>query len=581
MGTPGRPRPARAPGTTRPLGALRPLRALKTAALGLLLPAALLTAPGALLAGPGAGTAHAAPGDELVRVSTDAPGRFQIKPLNKAGEYADAIAAIKASPGITPLPDPLGTLAGTGHQGKAGTCYPAAFHPGADASGYCWNNEDDATGGPVGWTPQGLSPRVDRPSWQVASWHSGDNKFARLTFVDRSAAAPRFNHVLLVTPGGTTGFSALASHADSIVWKGDRLLLGSGRYVFEFDARNLMRVNTQDERVGIVGGNASAKFHNYILPISETYISSNQASEACLAGEGAKDVPGTASGTCVTSLSYSGDGRSLVSSEYVPNASGGRIVQWPDLKSGAATTATAVWRSPVHSMQGALLAEGSLFISGKCPASFDNGGEIRYKADGTPIPRENACIHKAAPGGAPSVLTAVPDMTQNLAYDPAEKRVWGISERYFEVRNRLVFSVAPTVTPVTAVRFKNIGSDKCLAPYGALIKPGINATQWDCNGKSPQNWYWDGRTIRNFSSRLCLTVEGASDSNGAQITQWTCNGSPYQDWTLRASAAGGAQIVSDGSKLCLTSHAGSAGNGANIVQWACDPTQIKHSWNGG
>ncbi|MER5887214.1 RICIN domain-containing protein [Streptomyces sp. NPDC001941] len=563
--------------TTRRSPTVRLARAFGTAATSLLLPATLLV-------GVNAGTAVAAPGDELVRTSTDSPDRFKIHPLNRLDQYTKAISAMRSSPGITPLSAPLDQLKGTGHQGKTGLCYPAAFHPGIAASGYCWDNEDDATGGPNGWTPQGLSPKVDQPNWQVASWHSSGNKHSRLTFVDRSGAAPRYNHVLLVVPGGAAKFSALEdTHADSIVWKGDRLLMGTGRSLHEFLLTDLMRVNTLDKRIGVdAAGNASALYHNYILPVRESYWTPDSTSEDCTAGEGTLDVPGNkASGSCLTSLSYSDDGKTLVSSEYMQNKSGGRIIQWPEFATGGTATATRVWRSPVYSMQGALLAEGHLFISGKCPDSFDNGGEYRI-VDGKKIPRENACIHKAVPGGKPSVLTAVPDMSQNLGYDPVSKRIWGISERWLETRNRLVFSVNTTPTPITAVRFKNIGSNKCLTPYGALIKSGITQTQWECNGKSPQNWYWDGKTIRNFSSRLCLTVNGGSDSNGARITQWTCNGSPYQDWTLRRnSAGGGAQIVSVGSNLCLTSDAGSPDNGAEIVQWACNPDQIKHSWNGG
>jgi hypothetical protein len=47
-------------------------------------------------------------------------------------------------------------------------------------------------------------------------------------------------------------------------------------------------------------------------------------------------------------------------------------------------------------MQGVVRAEGSFFISGACPSSFD----VSY--------REPACVHKGAPGHSTHVLTAGP-----------------------------------------------------------------------------------------------------------------------------------------------------------------------------
>ncbi|AZM56442.1 hypothetical protein DMA15_30890 [Streptomyces sp. WAC 01529] len=537
-----------------------PLRVVRAAVLTTILTAGLLA---------GGGVSHAA---SAVSEISD-PGQFK---LTKKYDFADQVEKLKANSRLTPVKDPLSALAGTGHTGKNGLCYPTPFHPGIGAEGYCWNNQDDSTGGPESWTPQGFAVKVDDPRWQAVTWHAseaeGAERFARITFVDRSSATPRFNHALLVLPDKVSTFRADGMHADSVVWKGDRITIGTGRRLLTYDINDLMKVQALDGTVGIwEDQTSSAHYHNYILPPRTEHTTTPLSGDRCTA------VTGTSA--CLTSLSYdSTGGGSLVSSEYVKDGPGGRIIRWPYSLGdtvGESKQATAAWTSPIHSQQGAVFAEGNLFVSGSCPESFDNSAD-----HGTGI---DSCIHKAVPGESPHVLTAAPDMTQNLAYDPVGKRVWGINERYkADEPRRVVFSIKTTPTPITTVRFKNIGSDKCLMQYGGSLNSGANAVQWSCNGKSPQNWYWDGQKIRNFSSNLCLTVSGASKSNGAQITQWTCNGSTAQNWTLRKNqAGGGAHIVNANSNLCLTSNSGSADNGANIVQWACNPQEIKHSWNGG
>lgn len=534
---------------------------LRAAALSTFLAAGLLA---------GSGVSHAA--DAISEIA--APGDFK---LTKKYDFGDQVDKLKANDALTVVKNPLSALAGTGHTGKKGLCYPTPFHPGIGADGYCWNNEDDSTGGAAeSWAPQGFAVKVGDPNWQAVTWHAKEiegstERFARITLVDRSSGTPRFNHVLLVLPDNLSAFRPDGMHADSVVWKDDRITIGTGRRLLTYDINDLMKVQELNDTVGIrEGGTSSAHFHNYILPPRAEYTT---------AAGGGTCTAVTGTSPCLTSLSYdSTGGGSLISSEYVKDGPGGRIVRWPyqlDGELGKSKQATAAWKSPIHSQQGAVYAEGNLFVSGSCPDSFDNSADHANGID--------SCIHKAVPGQSPHVLTAAPDMTQNLAYDSVGKRVWGINERHKAGEpRRVVFSIKTTPTPITSVRFKNIGSDKCLMQYGGSLNSGANAIQWDCNGKSPQNWYWDGQKIRNFSSNLCLTVSGASTSNGAQVTQWTCNGSAAQNWTLRKNqAAGGAHIVNAHSNLCLTTKSGSAANGADVVQWACNPKEIKHSWNGG
>jgi hypothetical protein len=223
-------------------------------------------------------------------------------------------------------------------------------------------------------------------------------------------------------------------------------------------------------------------------------------------------------------------------------------------------------------MQGAVYAQGSFFLSGLCPASFETG----YL--------ESACVHKGAPGASPHVLTAVPDMTQNLDWDSSTGRVRGVNEVIQSgkvvVPQRLVFAFSPTARSIATIRLKNVNSGKCLIPYGSSLNDGANVVQWECNGTSAQNWYWDGTRIRNFQSDRCLTVYGGSTSNGAEMTQWRCNGSAAQDWSRATGTAGGSLLVNGGSGLCLTLYGGSTTNGAFSVQWSCQSGSTAHNWTG-
>ncbi|MFE5086583.1 RICIN domain-containing protein [Streptomyces mirabilis] len=174
-------------------------------------------------------------------------------------------------------------------------------------------------------------------------------------------------------------------------------------------------------------------------------------------------------------------------------------------------------------------------------------------------------------------------MTQNLDWDASTGRVRGVNEVAQADRvlpQRLVFDFAPTARPIETVRFRNVSSGKCLLPYGGSLNDGAQVVQWDCNGTSAQNWYWDGSRIRNFQSDRCLTVYGGSTANGAEMTQWRCNGSHAQDWSRATGTAGGSLLVNGGSNLCLTTYGGSSSNGAVSEQWSCQADNAAHNWTG-
>ncbi|MGW0607441.1 RICIN domain-containing protein [Streptomyces sp. NPDC002640] len=477
----------------------------------------------------------------------------------------------------------LSSLAATGGYAKSGLCFPEPFHPGAGANGFCWNNSVDDSGSDRK-APQGISlPHTETTDgvwggrkWQVVSWHGAERdasnnpsvdtaypygNYAKLRFIDRGSAPPRYFDVFLgrlaadgtVTPSNGT-------HGDSVVWYKNNLLVGSGQHLEVFRLEDLM----------VTSGLNKPKGLDYFLPRAYRY-STTPIGDTDNCGTQTDNEP------CLTSLSLDRTNDALLSSEWVTKSSAhpGRIVRWPfDLSTGLpknGVSALGAWLSPIRSMQGVINIQGTFYVSGLCPGSFQTG----Y--------RESACVHKGAPGGYPSVVTAVPDMTQNLDYDSSTGRIHGVNEveQAGEVLpQRLVFDFDPTPSSVTPVRFRNVNSGKCLLPYGGSLNDGADVVQWTCQDNTAESWYWVGNTIRHFHSKKCLTVYGGSTSNGAVLNEWTCNGSAAQSWTRETGTAGGAVLRNGGSNLCMTIYGGSVDDNAVATQWSCQAGNVAHNWIG-
>ncbi|MEU2059582.1 RICIN domain-containing protein [Streptomyces sp. NPDC013455] len=530
--------------------------------------AATSTAAGAVLVaglvvGLGSGTASAA--TAITSAGTDG------MVLRYVTGYGDAIDHLgEKNPAL--IEQDLTKLAGTGASGKSGLCFPTPFHPGVDADGFCWNNAADDSG-TDGWAPQGFSvPHTAAGDgvygghrWEVTSWHHGTaNDLAKLRFTNRDTATPTYFDVLLVTAGADgTVQPQDKNHADGVVWYGDRLLVAHGRFLDVFDLHDLKY--DSDKPNGF----------SYVLPLRHTYRTTATAAETdtCAVADGPEP--------CLNGISFDRDHTALTTNEFL-DGSGGRIIRW-DFDTGtglprpAAGTApgdavpAAAWSSPVWKMQGVVQTGGTFYMSGKCPSTFDNS----Y--------REPACVHKGAAGTAPSVLTQVPDMAQNLDWDASTGRIRGVNEVAQSTQDkpqRLVFDFEPTARDITAMRLRNVNSGRCLTPYGASLNDGANVVQWECNGHSGENWYWNGSEIRSFLSNRCLTVYGASTANGANAVQWACNGSAAQRWSRVSGAGGGSMLVNGNSGKCLTIYGAGAGDGVQATQWSCDSTDPAHAWIG-
>jgi hypothetical protein len=439
--------------------------------------------------------------------------------------------------------------------GKAGLCWPTPFNPGVDARGYCWNNATDDDGS-TGWNPQGFSVPHDATGdglwggvrWEVVSWHNGDDSEDRLRFVNRSGSTPMYFDVALVVFSSSGAVTRRAGHADGVAWYGDKLYIANGRVLDIVDLGDLTAYDLGP--------------YHYVLPVRYTYVTS---SSPC--------VPATGSTPCLNGISFDRSRGALLTNEYYnADSSAGRLVSWPlNLSTGRPTGAAgAAWTTPVWKMQGVTYAGGDFFISGLCPSSYNNS----Y--------RQPACVHKGGVGQATSVLTEVPDMTENLDWDASTGRIRGVNEVAQSDRavpQRVVFDFSPTARAITVGRFRNVNSNMCLLPYGASLNDGAYIVQAPCDGKSAQNWYWNGNEMRSFVSNSCITVQNSSDAVNAHIVQQACNGSSYQFWS-RITGNSGSMLYSAGSRLCMVPYAGSKSAGADIMQGNCDANSLAYAWIG-
>jgi hypothetical protein len=125
--------------------------------------------------------------------------------------------------------------------------------------------------------------------------------------------------------------------------------------------------------------------------------------------------------------------------------------------------------------------------------------------------------------------------------------------------------------------FKAVHSGKCVDITGASALAGANVQQWDCSGRTNQQFrlrdagsgYYELRPMN--STGMCLDVFQASMVNGGNIDQWTCNGHTSQRWKLVPVPAGSGkfELVAQNSGLCMDVAGVSTLRGANIQQWGC------------
>ncbi|MFG3345070.1 hypothetical protein ACGF1Z_08380 [Streptomyces sp. NPDC048018] len=378
---------------------------------------------------------------------------FQLRPGNTFADNDAAIKAVEAQGAVT-VRNATQVLTSGGRTGRPGLCHATGLSASLSPAGFCWDKADDTSNSYTdagGWTPQGLTGSYDaqpgglwdgRPAF-LASWHFSRgmqtggahvaNEFSRVSLVNTEAGQVRYHHLLLVRPtlgaDGKGGFTGVSSHSDGVVWYGNKVFVANGRWLQVYDLRHIWQVNSSTEAVGVSGSTSSARWSSYALPMIGEYVTTADGG-ACSTGTG--DRP------CLNSLSLDRTGQDgLVSAEYRPGAAGGRVIRWA-LDANTALPyghATVAYSSPVWAMQGAATDGTDWYLAGDCPTGVGGGS-------GDPSGAPYSCIHKARANAAPHVLTTAPVYTQNLGYDPASGRIWGLNERINSTEGvRVVFSV--------------------------------------------------------------------------------------------------------------------------------------------
>jgi hypothetical protein len=348
----------------------------------------------------------------------------------------------------------MATLVSSGYSTRA-ICHPTDVHSTTAPIGFCWTTTDDTTGN---WYPQGITgsgdamngsdlyPTCDTCAGRkivAVSWHSGaaytefgDDTLARVSFADvtNGMADAVYSHALLVEPDTTgAGYHAIASHADGIMWYGNKLFLvtggdsgraGSDRVIRVFDVRHFWQMtSTASGTVGCTASACSAAYSKFALPEIGYYQFPDD--HIC--------TPVTGNDPCFTSVSLdrSSSPDAMVTTEY-QSGSGGRILRWP-LDGTSALLAPGSdgqvhpsegWSSPVYLMQGAVMTGNQGVIEGLCP---DGAPAVTYMPGGTSAtdgPYNKSCLHKFTVPSDRSSLdihywTTSPGNSENLSYWPA------------------------------------------------------------------------------------------------------------------------------------------------------------------
>jgi hypothetical protein len=117
--------------------------------------------------------------------------------------------------------------------------------------------------------------------------------------------------------------------------------------------------------------------------------------------------------------------------------------------------------------------------------------------------------------------------------------------------------------------FVDQASGRCLdADTNTIGDNGTTVQLWDCWGGDNQQWYRDGRQIRNRASGRCLDADtNTIGDNGTTVQLWDCWGGDNQQWT---KWVGEDQIQNWLSDRCLDADTGTIGdNGTKVQLWDC------------
>ncbi|MGW4052241.1 RICIN domain-containing protein [Streptomyces sp. NPDC004779] len=514
--------------------------------------------------------------------------------IDRASMYDANGAAIRGveKSGAVSKVTPAAVAGSRQHAGRA-LCHTTGMNGTFKYNGFCWDSGDDTTsayseGG--GWHPQGLTAAHDAEPGgtvggrhlYVASWFYGDkatgkDQFGRISLVDSTGDAWSYGHVMLVKPTGdeaNANFEAVTNvHADGIVWYKNKLFVANGGELQVYDFQYMWKMGTTAEkRVGIVNGVASARHHQWALPMVGRYVIGSTAHNPRYC-----PAPPQKGWACLGSLSLDRSGAvdHLVSGEYYTADKGpvARVMRWPlnetvqlpladNGDTIGSSTATGAFDVPVRQLQGVATDGAYYYLSAQCP----NG----YMGDDDPTDYGSySCVYEARPGEVPTVLTRAPSLTQNLSYSHASGRLWGMNEL---TGKRVVFSLLPRLAD-SAVPLSNDYSHLC-AGVGSSYEDSARVIQWGCNKAKDQRWVFEDTTdsngnrayfLRNIHSGKCMGVQ-SSLANGTGVIQYTCNGAVDEKWWYDA---GTRELRNVYSGKCLALGAG-ATKGTQLIQYTCN-----------
>lgn len=352
---------------------------------------------------------------------------YRLTPGTSFDQYGERITALETQPQLAPkgVPEVIASANRTARP----LCHETHLDPELEPGGFCWQDgEDDAENT---WVPQGVtgsgdadpaSGTVDGRKIVLASWHTRDDMFIRVSFVDVTDPARMvYRHVLLVEPTSNDDFDPIAGHGHGLTWRGDRLFVATtGGQIRVFDLGHIWEMDPGSGEVGLgANGKYHARWHSFALPQVGAYTYPGGA--GCANGDEPRP--------CLATLAFdhSGPG-SVISAEHIARGADGRIVRWPfDSATGLLKTsgdgqvhATEGYRSPVWAVQGAVAHDGYILLTGACPENAGKPGDLP------------ACLHGGIGGTSISRLTTAPVNAQNLSHWPATGELWLLGEQLRE-----------------------------------------------------------------------------------------------------------------------------------------------------
>jgi hypothetical protein len=363
---------------------------------------------------------------------------FALTPNESFATYSSRIAGLEQNRQLAPVG--LEGVLSAANRAIRPLCHDTFLLPGAGTpSGFCWESgDDDATNV---WVPQGLTGSGDaNPTGAVlggrrvmlVTWHTGNrhplgsDKLARISFVDLDTK--KYLHVLLVEPVSDGDFKAVSSHADGLMWYGDKLLLAQGGYIRIFDLAHLWRMDPSGDAVGRgEDGKFRAGGHSFALPQVGWFRHPTSWTCSAITGDN----------NCFNgiALDRSGGRDSFVSVEFTSRASGGRVVRWPldpttqlpRISTDGLVHPIEAFSSPLWGMQGGVSYNGNFVLVGVCP---------EYAATtGVDMP---SCLHVGRGGERTRSWTRAPKNSQNVSYWPATNELWVTNE---QLRERVTFHI--------------------------------------------------------------------------------------------------------------------------------------------